>query len=73
MATKIEAAQMAAQSGTQTIIASSSRPNILIDLAEGKRIGTLFLDEMTFSARTQTLPITQIHCATEGAPITRAS
>jgi len=45
MATKIQAAQIAAQSGTSTIIASSARPNILIDLAEGKSIGTLFLEE----------------------------
>jgi glutamate 5-kinase len=42
MATKIEAAQIASQSGIRTIIALSSRPNILIDLAEGKQIGTLF-------------------------------
>lgn len=45
MTTKIEAAQIASQSGTQTIIASSSRPNVLIDLVEGRRIGTLFLEE----------------------------
>ena len=42
MAAKIEAAQMASQSGAQTIIASSFRPNVLVDLVEGKRIGTLF-------------------------------
>jgi glutamate 5-kinase len=47
MVTKIEAAQIAAQSGTRTIIASSSRPNVLIDLALGKSIGTLFLEEIT--------------------------
>jgi glutamate 5-kinase len=47
MATKIEAAQIASQSGTRTIIASSSRPNILIDLAAGQQIGTLFLEETT--------------------------
>ena len=45
MTTKIEAAQIASQSGTQTIIASSTRPNVLIDLLEGKQIGTLFLEE----------------------------
>ena len=44
MITKIEAAHMALQSGIQTIIASSSRPDVLLDLAEGKRLGTLFLD-----------------------------
>lgn len=47
MITKIEAAQMASQSGTRTIIASASRPNVLIDLALGQQIGTLFLEEMT--------------------------
>jgi glutamate 5-kinase len=48
MATKIEAAQMAARSGAQTIIASSLRPNILIDLAEGRQVGTLFLEKASF-------------------------
>ena len=47
MATKIEAAQIASESGIRTIIASSTRPNILIDLVEGKQIGTLFLEEIT--------------------------
>lgn len=47
MATKIEAAQRASQSGTPTIIASSSRPNVLIDLVLGKQIGTLFQEEMS--------------------------
>ena len=47
MATKVEAAQIAAQSGIRTIIASSFRPNILIDLIEGKQIGTLFKEEKT--------------------------
>jgi glutamate 5-kinase len=47
MFTKIEAAQMASQSGTRTIIASSSRPNVLVDLVLGQQLGTLFLEEMT--------------------------
>lgn len=47
MFTKIQAAQIAAQSGTKTIIASSARENILVDLAEGKKIGTLFLEEIS--------------------------
>lgn len=47
MATKIEAAQVAAQSGTRTIIASSADPKILIDIVEGKQVGTLFLEETT--------------------------
>ncbi len=45
MATKVEAAQIASQSGTRTIIASSFLPNILTDLVEGKQIGTLFLEK----------------------------
>ena len=45
MTTKIEAAQTASRSGIRTIIASSSRPNILLDLVEGRQIGTLFLEE----------------------------
>lgn len=47
MTTKIEAAQIASQSGTRTIIAPSSRPNVLMDLALGQQIGTLFLEETT--------------------------
>lgn len=47
MTTKIEAAQIASQSGTRTIIASSARPDVLIDLADGKEIGTLFMEEIT--------------------------
>jgi glutamate 5-kinase len=45
MTTKIEAAQIAAKSGIQTIIASSARPHVLTDLAKGEKIGTLFLEE----------------------------
>jgi glutamate 5-kinase len=45
MTTKIEAAQMASRAGIRTIIASSTRPNVLIDLVEGKQLGTLFLEE----------------------------
>lgn len=45
MNTKIEAAQIASQCGTRTIIASASRPNVLVDLVLGQQIGTLFLEE----------------------------
>lgn len=45
MTTKIEAAQMASRAGIRTIIAPSTRPNVLIDLVNGKQIGTLFLGE----------------------------
>lgn len=47
MATKIEAAQIASRAGIRTIIASSTLPNVLIDLVEGKQIGTLFLEKIT--------------------------
>ncbi|MBA2367948.1 MAG: glutamate 5-kinase [Candidatus Protochlamydia sp.] len=47
MRTKIEAAQIASQCGTRTVIASSSRPNVLIDLALGQQIGTLFMEEVS--------------------------
>lgn len=45
MTTKIEAAQMASRAGIRTIIASSTLPNVLIDLVKGKQIGTLFKGE----------------------------
>lgn len=47
MATKIEAAQMASRAGIRTIIALSTLPNVLVDLVEGKQIGTLFLEDNT--------------------------
>jgi glutamate 5-kinase len=47
MITKIQAAQLASQSGTNTTIASSSFPNVLLDIVEGKPIGTLFMAETT--------------------------
>lgn len=42
MLTKIQAAQ---KSGTKTIIASAHRPNVLIDIAKGEQIGTVFMEE----------------------------
>lgn len=45
MRTKIEAAHLAAQSGTPTTIASSAHPHVLIELSEGRQIGTLFSAE----------------------------
>ena len=47
MMTKIQAAHLASQSGTSTTIASSNSPNVLIEIAEGKSVGTLFLAETT--------------------------
>ncbi len=42
MITKIQAAHLATQSGTPTVVASSARKNIIADLIHGKPIGTLF-------------------------------
>ncbi len=47
MTTKIEAAEIAARSGTRTIIASSARPNVLLDIIEGRPVGTLFLESQS--------------------------
>ena len=43
MSTKIIAADIATRSGVETIIASGSRENALVDLANGKAIGSKFL------------------------------
>lgn len=42
MVTKLEAAQMATQSGTTTVIASSSLPGVINKIVEGEALGTLF-------------------------------
>ncbi|OJU82242.1 MAG: glutamate 5-kinase [Chlamydia sp. 32-24] len=47
MTTKIEAAQKAAHCGITTAIASANHPNILLELLDGKSIGTLFSTEIT--------------------------
>jgi len=47
MMTKIQAAHLASQSGTSTTIASSASSNVLLEIAEGKSVGTLFLAETT--------------------------
>lgn len=47
MRTKIEAAQKATRCGIPTMIASAAHPNVLIEIAEGKQIGTTFLTETT--------------------------
>lgn len=47
MFTKIQAAKLASQSGTPTVIASSNHPNVIVELAQGKKIGTLFVAETT--------------------------
>ena len=43
MSTKIIAADIATRSGVETIIASGSRENVLVDLANGQAIGSKFL------------------------------
>jgi len=43
MWTKIEAADVASRCGTPTVIASATHPNVLIEIAEGKKVGTTFL------------------------------
>lgn len=47
MITKIEAAQLASQSGTSTIIGSSNHPDILLDIVAGKSVGSRFLATTT--------------------------
>ncbi|MCY6486864.1 glutamate 5-kinase [Actinobacillus pleuropneumoniae] len=43
MSTKITAADIATRSGVETVIASGSRANVLVDLANGESIGSKFL------------------------------
>lgn len=47
MYTKIEAAQTASHSGTPTVIASATHPNVLLELVHGKRIGSFFQTSTT--------------------------
>jgi len=42
MKTKIEAAEIAMRSGIPMVIAKSGRPNVLLDILDGKRVGTYF-------------------------------
>lgn len=48
MYTKIEAASIASQCGTKTIIASSGQPNVLKEIVAGHVIGTSFLPKTTY-------------------------
>lgn len=43
MATKLHAAQIATQAGTDMIIANGSRPQLLYEIADGQAVGTRFL------------------------------
>lgn len=42
MATKVQAARLATRSGTRTFIARGTEPDVLIRLARGERLGTMF-------------------------------
>jgi glutamate 5-kinase len=48
MITKIEAARLAAQSGTPTVIASSKHPNVLLEIAAGQKVGSRFLASISY-------------------------
>ena len=43
MATKLHAAQIATENGTDMVIANGADPEILYDIADGKKVGTRFL------------------------------
>ena len=47
MRTKIEAAKIAVNSGVRVVIAGAHRPNVIVDVVAGKRVGTLFLASAT--------------------------
>ncbi|MEO0040498.1 MAG: hypothetical protein RIS38_1446, partial [Verrucomicrobiota bacterium] len=42
MVTKLLAAEIAAEGGVDTIIASGRREKVLLELADGKKLGTRF-------------------------------
>lgn len=43
MASKLEAARLAVSAGENVVIANGRRPNVLVDLAAGEMVGTLFV------------------------------
>lgn len=45
MQSKIEAAKIAMSSGVRMVIANATRPNVIVDIADGKNIGTRFLSD----------------------------
>lgn len=47
MITKLQAAQVATQAGTTTVIASSSHPEVMLKVAAGEHIGTRFKAQST--------------------------
>lgn len=46
MITKLQAARLAGQSGTMTVIASGGLPDVLLDIVAGKPIGTTFAPQV---------------------------
>jgi glutamate 5-kinase len=42
MATKLQAAELATQSGTEVVIAQGTQPNVILDAAHGQPVGTRF-------------------------------
>ncbi len=56
MLTKVRAARLAARSGSATVIAAGREERVLLRLAEGEELGTLFLpDQQPIAARKQWL------------------
>jgi glutamate 5-kinase len=56
MLTKVRAARLAARSGSATVIAAGREEKVLLRLAEGEELGTLFLpDQQPIAARKQWL------------------
>ncbi|CAG0954674.1 MAG: glutamate 5-kinase [Anaerolinea sp.] len=47
MITKLQAAQLAGRSGTTTVIASGAIPDVILEVAAGKPLGTTFLPQIT--------------------------
>ena len=43
MKSKIESAKIATSSGVRVVIANASRPNVIVDVASGEKVGTRFL------------------------------
>lgn len=43
MKTKISAAKIATSGGTNMVLANGEKPEILLDIIEGKEIGTVFV------------------------------
>lgn len=48
MLTKLQAAQLAGRSGTTTVMAAGSLPDVLLDIVGGKQVGTTFLPSVDF-------------------------